>query len=200
MSLDVLKHSPIKEPKGPFKPCRLLHWVATSLQIMERTFQGQWFHVNPSVCISIHIHIHSLKKYWVSIMSQMLFSQRIFLCSLFGVLPAFHPHFICTWGPEWLEEGALESDQLEISLFPRTGFDKIFIVKGHIINILGSVSHTISFTTIQHCFVPNKPYTRHNLMSLAVFQKTLFMDTGVWISCIFPGSLNISFPLIFFNH
>ena len=48
-----------------------------------------------------------------------------------------------------MEEGALESDQPEIALIPRAEFGNNFIVKGHIINVLGSVNQKISFTSIQ---------------------------------------------------
>lgn len=52
-------------------------------------------------------------------------------------------------GQQGMEEGALESDQPEITLIPRAEFGNNFIVKGHIINVLGSVNHKISFTSIQ---------------------------------------------------
>lgn len=48
-----------------------------------------------------------------------------------------------------MEEGALESDQPETALIPRAEFGNNFIVKGHIINVLGFVNHKIYFTSIQ---------------------------------------------------
>lgn len=62
------------------------------------------------------------------------------------MLPLPHTHVL---GQHGMEEGALESEQPEIALFPRTEFGKIFFVKSHIINVLGSVKHKISFTSIQ---------------------------------------------------
>lgn len=58
------------------------------------------FHTNPSVCIHIHLRFCSLRKYWVSIMGQMLFSQRWFstVNILLGCLsPPPHMHMGIAW-------------------------------------------------------------------------------------------------------
>ena len=52
-------------------------------------------------------------------------------------------------GQHGIEAGALELDQPEIALILRPVFGKNFIVKGHIVNVLCSVNHKISFTSIQ---------------------------------------------------
>ena len=63
----------------------------------------------------------------------------------------FTPTPYARGGQHGMKEGALEVDQTEIALFPRTELGKIFTVKGRVINILGSVSHIISFITLQLC-------------------------------------------------